>query len=247
MNRLVRETAHAARRACGRLGFDLVRAPKRGREQRQVALLKSTGTTLVLDVGANIGQYAQGLRRRGYAGRIVSFEPLSKAFARLMSTAAGDDRWATVNLALGAENGSATIHVAENSYSSSMLPMRPEHLEAAPDSGYVGTERVALATLDTILPEHARPDDRVFLKIDTQGFEGEVLAGARASLDRVVGVQLELSLVPLYEHSMVLTDALLVMREAGFKLVDLQPGFFHPVTGQLLQCDGLFIRDERAR
>jgi FkbM family methyltransferase len=245
MNRFVRRARQEARTACRRLGFDLIRADQ-GAGYRQVALLRSIEATLVLDVGANAGQYGQELRRNGYRNRIVSFEPLSEAFSKLARTTVADSDWTAVHLALGDESGSATINVAENSYSSSILPMLPKHLDAAPDSGYVRTEVVPIATLDDVMPEYMRSDDKVFLKIDTQGFERQVLAGASESLGHIVGAQLELSLVLLYEQSMLFVEALLFMRDAGFALVELQPGFSHPVTGQLLQCDGLFIREDAA-
>src|SRR5215211_4255734 len=164
---------------------------------RRAKLLRGEGIQLVLDVGANAGQYARRLRRAGYEQRIVSFEPLSQAFAALERAAASDPRWEARRLALGDEDGAAKIHVAANSWSSSLLEMGERHRASAPDSVYIGTETVPTAQLDSIWDEVARDGDRVFLKLDVQGYEMHVLRGAAGHLDRVTGVQAELALVHL--------------------------------------------------
>ena len=55
--------------------------------------LELHGITVVLDVGANEGQYGVQLRRSGYGGRIVSFEPGSEAHASVTACAAADEKW----------------------------------------------------------------------------------------------------------------------------------------------------------
>jgi hypothetical protein len=84
------------------------------------------------------------------------------------------------------------------------------------------------------------------LKVDAQGYERHVLAGAAATLARVAGVQLELSLVPLYEGAMSFDEGLEAMAGAGLELARLDAVFEDPRTGRLLQCDGVFIRDHGA-
>jgi FkbM family methyltransferase len=209
---------------------------------RRVRLLASERIDLVLDVGANAGQYAMRLRRAGYTGRIVSFEPLSEAFAELERNASQDVAWSTRPVALGDEDGSAEIHVSANSWSSSLLDMGERHLRSAPESAYVGTEPVTTARLDTIWDEVARPEDRVFLKLDVQGFEMYVLRGATASLDKVVGVQVELALAHLYEGDSPWREVVDHLEQRGFELAGLEPGFEDPHTGRMLQADGIFIR-----
>lgn len=103
-----------------------------------------------------------------------------------------------------------------------------------------------MVTLDGVIDRYAGRDARPFLKVDAQGYERQVLAGAVASLHRFRGVQLELSLVPLYEGAMSFEDGLAMMREAGLQLARLDPVFEDPRTGRLLQCDGVFVRDRVA-
>jgi FkbM family methyltransferase len=209
---------------------------------RRVKLLRSEGIEVVLDVGANAGQYAQQLRAAGYVGRIVSFEPLPEAFAALERAAAADPRWEARRLALSDADGEAEIHVAANSWSSSLLDMGERHLASAPESAYVGREHVTTARLDSIWEEVLGPDARPFLKLDVQGFEMHVLRGAAGHLDRVAGVQAELSLVHLYEGDSLWRDVVDHLEEEGFELVGLEPGFEDPETGRMLQADGTFLR-----
>ncbi|HVE85282.1 MAG TPA: FkbM family methyltransferase [Myxococcales bacterium] len=209
---------------------------------RRRKLLQTHRISLVLDVGANTGQYARGLRRSGYRGRIVSFEPVRSAFLRLQRAAAGDPRWEAVNLALGRRDGRATIHVSGDSRASSMLQMLPSHLDVAGYFGTVGQEQVQMRRLDSVLGRHVRPSDRVLLKLDVQGLEPQVLAGARASLARIAGIQVELSLTPLYRGELGIVPMLSRLQRQGFQLMSLEYGFCDPRTGRMLQVDGLLFR-----
>lgn len=233
----------AVQSATRKIGFDVTRYPARHPGYGRVKLLHHFDIDLVLDVGANTGQYGRELREHGYRGRLVSFEPLSEAYAVLASNAAKDDAWVAVHSALGERTGVSVANIAANSYSSSLLPMLPAHIDADPTSSYVSTENVSMVTLDSVFEEYWVPGCRPFLKIDTQGYEAPVLQGASSSLLRIVGVQLEMSIVPLYEGSMSFNESLREMVDAGFELARLEPGFEDPATGRSLQCDALFFRE----
>jgi FkbM family methyltransferase len=205
-------------------------------------LLRRFAVDVVLDVGANAGQFGRHLRAMGYRGQLVSFEPLAQPFRRLQFNTATISNWRAVQLALGEVDETRSIHVAGNSQSSSFLEMLPQHLAAAPKSAYVGTESVTVCRLDSVIDQYCAAGERVFLKIDTQGFEAAVLRGARQSLTRCMGVQLEMSIAPLYQGELLLPELIGEMAKQGFALMDLKPGFFDPRTGELLQLDGLFFR-----
>jgi FkbM family methyltransferase len=224
-----------------RLGVDVVRYPEHHPGHKRARLLNHYGVDQIFDVGASSGGYARELREFGYRGNIVSFEPLTEPYARLQATAALDARWTAVNLALGAATTTAPMHVAANSASSSLLPMNDAHRRAAPWAAYIGEQEVSVTRLDDIFHEY-RQGRVPFLKMDVQGYEEQVLEGATLSLRVVRGVQLEMSLVPLYGHAWMLTEAVLYLEEAGFHLVSLEPGFYDHQTGQLLQADGIFMR-----
>jgi FkbM family methyltransferase len=228
-------------RGLARRGLALQRHPG-WRRQR---LMADHGVDIVFDVGAARGGYAQELREFGYAGRIVSFEPIAAAYADLQAASAGDTEWTCVHSALGSAAGRQTINIASNSDSSSLLPMADEHRSAAPHVDYVGEEEISIARLDDVAPEHLTESSRPFLKIDTQGFEGEVLTGGVQTLDRCVGLQLELSFVPLYSGGMLVDEAISFAYDHGFRMVALAQGFTHP-TGAMLQADGVFFREPAA-
>ena len=208
----------------------------------RIPLMASQNISLVLDVGANIGQFASRIRRQGYTGRIVSFEPLAKEFAQLQENAADDPGWECRHTALGSFNGTGEINRAGNSYSSSLLPMLERHIAHAPDSAYVGKEEISIARLDSLAEEIIRKDDRVYLKIDTQGYEMEVLKGSGNILGQVVLIELELTVVPLYENQVLHAEMAEHLNRLGYDLVWAEKGFSVPKTGEVLQFDGIFLR-----
>jgi len=206
-------------------------------------LLSALNIDLVLDVGANRGQYALELRRWGYVGRIVSFEPLSAPFRALRRRSERDDRWAVVRVALGGRSETLPMNVAGNAAaSSSILPMLPLHERVAPAATYIAVEDVEVRRLDDVLPVYRRDATSIFLKADVQGYEGAVILGGPRTLDEVAAVQIELSLTPLYEGAPLLPEIVGQLAEHGLLLVGIEPGLADPTTGRLLQADGVFAR-----
>lgn len=229
------------------MGLDVVRYDaSQALPERRKRLLGEHGIDLILDVGANIGQFAQRMRELGYRGRIVSFEPLSSAYEVLSRTAQGDPAWECRHMAIGDRNGEATIHIAGNSWSSSLLPMESRHVASAPDSAYTGAEQVPLCRLDAV-EDLIRGPEHVYLKLDTQGFELPALMGAEGLLSRVRVIETELSLVPLYEGQALLGTVVSHLDSLGFELLTLEKAFTDPRTGNVLQMDGLFARREGDR
>lgn len=209
-----------------------------------ISSLQKFGIDLVLDVGANRGQFASEIRQGGYTGRIVSFEPLSSAHSDLLHASAGDPKWDVYpRCALGDHDGEVEINIAGNSESSSILPMLESHRSAAPESAYQGKEIVPIKTLDAVAGPYLKDARAAFLKIDTQGFEWQVLDGARTTLPKVRGVLLELSLVPLYEGQHLWLDLMKRLEAEGFVLWAFEPVFSDPLDGRTLQVDGIFYRD----
>jgi FkbM family methyltransferase len=225
--------------AARRRGIDVRRW--RPPEARRSRLLAERHVDLVLDVGANAGQYGQSLRESGYRARIVSFEPLSAAYEALEARAGYDPLWECQRLGLGNVDGSAEMNVAGNSASSSLLPMRERHVQALPRSAYVGTETVPLSRLDSLSLNLAATANTM-LKLDVQGYEQAVLEGAQQSLRHVGIVETELSLVELYEGQPLLREMVNCLYGLGYDLTSLEPGFHDPATGRILQFDGVFLR-----
>jgi FkbM family methyltransferase len=245
----VRDFAKTMFRSIARAGgYDIVkwhRVPPAAAARKR--LLDSFGIDVVLDVGANSGLFATSLRDpMGYRGAIISFEPLPDAFRDLAALAAKDPRWDARNVALGATDGHLTLNVSRNRVSSSFLPIRETSTAVEPNSAYESECIVPVRALDSILPElnTIRASSRIMLKLDTQGFESQVLAGAAESLARLSLIQMEMSLVTLYDGELLFLDMCGKMREQGFELLALDPGFHDVASGRLLQVDGLFARTD---
>jgi FkbM family methyltransferase len=211
--------------------------------QRQSALMRDRKISLVLDIGANNGQYGKFLRDNiGFKGRIVSFEPLRDAFGLLKQTAASDPLWECHEFAFGDNIETTTINISANSHSSSLLQVSARTLEIEPSVGYVGTQDVAVCRLDAVLDQFARPDDRIFLKIDTQGYELKIINGALGVINRFALIQLETSFYEVYHGETLVGDVIKYLDYIGYRVVSIEPGWENPATGELLQADIIFGR-----
>ncbi len=192
-----------------RHGFELRREPT------FASFLRSRDVDMIVDVGANIGQFATLLRARRYQGRIWSFEPTADAFNILESKARHDKSWQATRTALGETAGTVAINVATKSEYSS--------IRAASSVGHsydVGiatatAETVPVTTLDAMLSND--PAQAIFVKIDTQGYEREVLLGGRETLKRAVGLLLELPVEQLYEGVWSFHEAMAFVADFGFE------------------------------
>jgi FkbM family methyltransferase len=205
--------------------------------------LKSLGIDLVIDIGANKGQFIQDIRAGGYTGSVISFEPLSKAHLQISELAKKDSNWRVhERCAIGAVRDSVEINISGNSVSSSILPMLDAHQSAAPNSAYVSKEQVNVVPLDEVMSGYNDGAKAIFLKVDTQGFEWQVMDGAEETLKKAKGVLLELSMVPLYEGQRLWKDFIVRLESLGFSIWAIQPGFTDPLTGQTLQVDAIFVR-----
>lgn len=199
-------------------------------------LLLELEVDCVLDVGANRGQFALELRGIGYAGRIVSFEPIASEFEALRTAFSKDTRWHGLNLALGSTDEVKTLTIPRLSVLSSLLDSRVEEPNAR-------VEQVVVRRLDGLFAEAlaGAACRRVFLKMDTQGFDLEVFRGAAGCLDRICGLQSELSIQPLYRRMPHYLEALSAYEAAGFELHNLSVVGRAPDHG-LIELNGLMRR-----
>jgi FkbM family methyltransferase len=227
------------------LGYKLTKiTPENSPEVMMSKLLHHLKTDLVLDVGANEGQFASQLRHWGYCGKIISFEPLKDAHTRLSLAAKRDPLWEVApRCALGLTQGLSKINVSKNSVSSSLKPMCNAHLSAAPESIFVRNEEVRVERLDSIAGSYPSSFGSIFMKIDAQGFEEEILDGSIGIMDHIKGMQVELSLVRLYGDQKLFFEMCTKIKTMGFDLFGIIPGFTNCDTGQMLQVDGVFIRE----
>jgi FkbM family methyltransferase len=224
-----------------KIGIDISPYPN-GTLLRKIELLKLHNIDLILDVGASDGGFAQKVRSAGYCNEIISFEPISDSFKKLEQKIKKDKNWTAFNFALGATNEELKINISQNYDSSSFLDMTENHLSANPESKYKSTEKVIVKKLDSIFKGNFSEYKSIFLKLDVQGYENEVLIGASEALKNIEGIQIEMSFEELYEGSILFDEMKQIIENHGFNLCLLESGNRNRKTGKLLQADAVFFR-----
>lgn len=179
-------------------------------------LLTQLQIDCVIDVGANRGQFARELRSIGFQGQILSFEPIASEFAALKAEFAQDAAWRGFQMALGSAAEQKPITIPHLTVMSSLLESTAVERNAR-------TEIIDIKRLDELLPAQLSElgVGRVFLKMDTQGYDLEVFKGTARCLDRILGLQSELSVQPLYKSMPHYLEALQTYEAAGFELFNL--------------------------
>jgi FkbM family methyltransferase len=210
-------------------------------------LFSALGINLVLDVGAHQGEYTSFLRQNGYSGRIISFEPIASNYEVLQRRASGDELWETLSVALGSEDGEGEINVTNSTVFSSFHQPNAYALREFGDHADIDhVERVAVRRLDSLLRELARPGDQTFLKMDTQGWDLEVLRGASGVLGYIKALQSEVSMQPIYGRMPNLEESLDRFRELGFSVAGLFP-VTYDTSERVVEFDCLCVADTGER
>jgi len=192
---------------------------------------------VVLDIGANDGRYATEIREAGWNGKIVSFEPQPMVFARLKERMANDPDWSGHQIGLGSKDSTLTL----NAYG---LDVLSSFLKKREDDQTVQQIDVPVKRPEAILNDILSGKKRPFVKIDTQGFEMEIIRGFGPRVKDIVGWQIELSVEPLYEGQPVMEEVISCMRANGFSLWRILPGLRDPGTLQAFELDGIFFRHQ---
>jgi FkbM family methyltransferase len=229
------------RRSLRKLGVDVARVRDR---PDLAAFLNDRSIDVVLDVGANVGQFGERLRAAGYRKKIVSFEPVSFVYETLARKAKADGNWEVHKFALGAVAEKATINVSDNTTYSSILAITDAATRHDTAAAATHQETIDVRRLDEVFPTLA---GNVLLKIDTQGYEKQVLEGGRQALTMMKGVLMELPIIHLYEGTWQFHEALEFMTEIGFVPAQIHPVNYHVIDPlSVLEVDCLFRpRDRR--
>jgi len=189
-------------------------------------VLEALNINCVLDVGANEGQYAAMLRRNGYSGHILSFEPVQANFEALQRRHGKDAKWQGYDFALGSEEGTSEIQVTQHTVFSSFLSPNLFSQERFGGGSQVSsTQQVVIKRLDRIFGDltKAIPEPRIFLKMDTQGYDLEVLRGAEGCLDRIPALQTEISMLPIYDNMPSHIEMLAELQSRQYVLTGMFP------------------------
>ena len=200
-------------------------------------LLAALGPSLVVDVGANRGQFSLDVRRALPDARVVAFEPLTPEADLYEQVFASTPTHVLHRVALSSAPGSTTFHVSAARDSSSLLPIGDRQSAVFPGTEEVATQIVEVRTLDDFADELAS-DGPALLKIDVQGAELEVVRGADATLGSFRWIYLEMSFVELYDGQPLADTMIDELRDRGFRLA----GTGTPsISGGLpVQVDALF-------
>ncbi|MHA5049672.1 FkbM family methyltransferase [Streptomyces sp. SD15] len=211
--------------------------------QHVTALLEKYAVNCVFDVGANTGQYGRRLRKLGYTGRIVSFEPTAAAFAKLERAAAKDDDWWVFNIGLGRADSAESIHVGWNTMNSLLPPSdygKDRYLRFAKTD----TEEIEIRRLDGMMDKALAgiADPRPYLKMDTQGYDLEVFAGAGERVTEFVGMQSEVAALRLYEGSPRMSESIATYEGSGFEITGMYPVTREATTARVVEFDCVMVR-----
>jgi FkbM family methyltransferase len=204
-------------------------------------LIDRHGIDAILDVGANRGQFRHFLRRNvGYRGLILSFEPVRACIEALRPQVARDPRWLLYEFALGRADGTGTLHVTEDSRCSSFLEKAGDTYGVPVQQDH--DEEVPIRSLESIFPELLRTHafERPYLKLDTQGYDLEVLRGAGDVLQEFVALQTELSFLPIYEGMQGYGAVLAELESRGFDIAGFYPDN-HDEQGRAIEMNCVLI------
>jgi FkbM family methyltransferase len=227
----------------GLLSFLRREKPHKTPMGRTVLMLADHAIDTVLDIGANKGQTGKALREHGYRGKIISFEPLPEPYALLQKAAKGDTQWVVApRMAVGRTTGTVTLNQSVSTEMSSILPARDNLMRAMPTTEVTQKVEAPMSTLAEIISSMCGANDHIFVKIDTQGYEHDVLEGLDPLWDRVLGFHLEMSLTPLYEGEWTFDQIIPFLKERGFEAYFLYDTAFSRVLRRQLQMDGVFFR-----
>ena len=225
-------------------GFHVTRRVNTLRWKR-IEVLRRLGIKVVIDVGANKGQWAEEVLKDGFQGKVISFEPCPEAYAELARKVQRNrPTCLALAMGLGAEDRCAEFFITEGSASSSFRQPVKRTAGLSRSSAVKEKREVEIRCLDGVMKESGVAMERLYLKIDTQGYEREVLRGASETLRRTDAVEVELSHVELYEGQALLPEVWGMLTRAGFRPAWLERGFRDPEDIWLMQVDGLFVREE---
>jgi FkbM family methyltransferase len=223
--RAIVDSIETACRAAGVIFAPSWRASQIDEEYHMRRFLNYLNVDCVFDVGANVGQHAEKLRRWcGYGGLILSFEPNPVCLPTLNSAASKDPKWEVLPFALGKEQGAVEFQAYQDSKLGSILKF-DEESRHAPTSMSASAIQVSVETLSDLLPtlQERYGFERPFLKLDTQGFDLQVAIGAGAYLKKFVGIQSEVTFSPIYQGAPTFTEVVAYYEAEGFRLSRLFP------------------------
>lgn len=228
---------HPLRKIINKAGIDLHRYHP---EVSKLDWLKSQNIKSVLDIGANIGQFALEIREELPGARIYSFEPIRECYGTLLRTMADDRRFKAFNIALGDAKSSMIMNKSSYTPSSSLRRMADSHKKLFPHTKETVPEKVEIERLDDVF-ERLNPALEILIKVDTQGYEDKVIAGGMNAFRKAKVVLIEASFIRLYEGQPLFDDIYAKLKSLGLSY----RGALREKVGQngeVIFEDAIFVR-----
>jgi FkbM family methyltransferase len=225
-------------------GLDIIGySPTLSYTAQVVKTLEVNSIDLVFDIGANSGQFAIELLEGGFKGKVVSFEPQFVMHSNCVKNSLKYKNWEVhPQCAIGENEGTVELNISENSVSSSILMISDTHVNTAPKSKYISSETVKVITLDNVFNDYFENGFKCAIKIDTQGFEWQVLKGAINSLPKVSCIIIEMSLFKLYEGQKLWDEIYEYLKTLGFYMWAVHPELTERSSGRTLQMDCILVK-----
>jgi FkbM family methyltransferase len=211
-------------------------------EEHHLKWLLDLNIRTVLDIGANVGQFAGDVSRLMPQARLYSFEPLPDCYQELVRSGAGRAHFTAFNVALGEAPGEVVMHRNEYSPSSSILPMADLHKNNFTFAVDSKPETIRVARLDDFASE-LELEQPLLIKVDVQGFEDKVIRGGRAVFGMASVVICELSMQNLYEGQPLFHDVYQLLTGMNFQYRGNLDQMHSPLDGRVLQADGIFVKE----
>ncbi len=210
-------------------------------------LINETSIDLVLDIGANEGQFSGSLIDLGFKGKVISLEPVSNAYKVLKEKSSGNKNWSIHQLAAGDKNELLDIKVSKFNVFSSFLERSNFTKANWGNSDVVTTEKVETVRIIDFIKklDLINRKKNIFLKIDVQGYEDKVIEGTlceEGNIPKDIStIMIETSLKRTYENELLHAEIDQLLSSLGFSLA-----FIYPVTRasdlSLNQLDCIYIR-----
>lgn len=207
----------------------------------KIDYIKTLGIQTVLDVGANIGQFAKEIRKSLPGAIIYSFEPLKDCFEKLEANMQTDKNFKAFHFALG--EGNEEIEMEKNEYapSSSILPLSSHHKELFPHAKQTTREKILVKRLDDVAKDLNLVNE-ILIKVDVQGFEDKVISGGTQTFSQAKALIMETSFIELYAGQPTFGKIYDQLKSLGFSYAGSLQEKVDKKTGKIISEDSLFLR-----
>lgn len=222
-------------------GVRLSRLPTKEDELKKTIWLRDRGIKTVLDIGANVGSFAEWSFLVLPDATVYSFEPLKDCYQEIINKFKDKARFQAFNLALGDDTAQVEMYRNEWSPSSSLLPMAKLHKECFPFTQKETIEKINIVRLDDIA-QQLNLDKPFLIKVDVQGFEDKVIRGGINVFSQADVIMIEMSMEELYKDQLLFNDIYKILVNLGFEYRGVNGQLYHPQDGRILQDEVIFIK-----